>query len=480
MKIAAVLIASSIEELKKQAEVAIESGINVLEFRLDQLTNFSVSKLQSILNEVDKTVILTVRSQWFDEEPLTLAGITRFQLLLQLAELHPDYLDLEYPYDMSLLKKIPSDVGIVVSFMDFDGIAKINYSAIRDVITVRSDAIIKIVATPSSPTDLEKMWFWAQDLREDSIHHVVIGRGKLGKITRTRAIQFRDTWTYGLINKCMFEEYFDGMMTIDELHRAFAPGSVHIGHLGSHSQHNFTIDQLQKLLEKELFPGVLIDTGLSSETDVYDLLKWMAKGLIDAFIIDYQWQKYVVGYLDELDYSVKQTGICTLIVLKDKKLIGYNTYYLTLRSFVLNLTLNEIQNVYLEGVNNIIETAIAFFNLFAENIVIRNRTKSKVNALQDIYPRLLHASETQLHEYQIVVNVVPFGTSNLPKMYPVPKRVISQAKLVVDTIITNNPSPLMNACTDVPFAISGEDFFFKNFFYIVKIIREKQYIEELY
>ena len=67
-----------------------------------------------------------------------------------------------------------------------------------------------------------------------------------------------------------------------------------------------------------------------------------------GFAISMPYKIEVLNYLDDSDITVKKTGSCNTVVLKDSKLYGYNTDYLSIKHF-LELYSIKIPFLYILG-----------------------------------------------------------------------------------------------------------------------------------
>jgi len=94
MKICASLGAKTYTLLKKKAETAIRLGADLVELRLDYLQSFNTEKLRDVIRGIEGRCILTLRSS---KEGGCFRGgeAKRIQLLYQLIDLKPAYIDVE-------------------------------------------------------------------------------------------------------------------------------------------------------------------------------------------------------------------------------------------------------------------------------------------------------------------------------------------------------------------------------------------------
>ena len=66
-----------------------------------------------------------------------------------------------------------------------------------------------------------------------------------------------------------------------------------------------------------------------------------------GFAVSMPFKTDIIQYLDEVDEIVKKTNSCNTVLIKDNKLFGYNTDYMSVRSYLENMydTDNSLSNL---------------------------------------------------------------------------------------------------------------------------------------
>lgn len=163
--------------------------------------------------------------------------------------------------------------------------------------------------------------------------------------------------------------------------------------------------------------------GLDFNYKLFDLQKneliYFIKNLEDNNIIGFNvtipYKEHIINFLDEVMCPAKDIGAVNTVVLKNSKLIGYNTDYL---GFIKSLKVEGIN--YLKGRALIIGNGGAAKSVFfalkdlgIECIDIVGRNKCKV--LQD-FPKVDKIVEfnsiINCNNYNIIVNCTPLGGIN--------------------------------------------------------------------
>ena len=66
-----------------------------------------------------------------------------------------------------------------------------------------------------------------------------------------------------------------------------------------------------------------------------------------GFAVSMPFKSQIIKFLDETDEIVKKVGTCNTVLIKDNRLIGYNTDYLAIESFLNNV--NDLKFIYILG-----------------------------------------------------------------------------------------------------------------------------------
>ena len=66
-----------------------------------------------------------------------------------------------------------------------------------------------------------------------------------------------------------------------------------------------------------------------------------------GFAVSMPFKSQIIKFLDETDEVVKKVGTCNTVLIKDNKLIGFNTDYLAIESFLSNV--DDLKFIYILG-----------------------------------------------------------------------------------------------------------------------------------
>ena len=227
--------------LNHQVELATNLKVNIIEIRVDGLDTIDANQIGQTIANVDIPVILTARSEWKNILIDPPNHNSRKEILLKLIEQKPQYIDLEFPIDISIASQVPKDMHIVLSLLDWDGLAKINLDDAIDLAKKYDNLVVKIVATPRTVSNLKQLWSWSKRLHKEKIPNIIIGMGELGKLTRIKSPEINNAWMYGMLDKDLGEPYLPGMLTIDTLQKAFSDNAWHLSSLGQNTESESSI-----------------------------------------------------------------------------------------------------------------------------------------------------------------------------------------------------------------------------------------------
>lgn len=150
------IAADSLEGMVQKAELAIFSGTELVEFRIDRLmSGITTAEIGERLGRFARRAVMTVRT---DREGGGFSGseVERLRLLTSLARMRPAYLDVELSTakeNERWLGSLPKKVERIISWHDFEGTPDIEY--LRRVCEegLEHGTIAKVVTTATSVED---------------------------------------------------------------------------------------------------------------------------------------------------------------------------------------------------------------------------------------------------------------------------------------------------------------------------------------
>ncbi len=348
--ICAVCYSDTIEGISEQIQLAENLGSNYIEIRVDGLKTIDYLQIKDLISHSSTPVILTSRSEWADLS-IDPPSAGRRDVLNNLIKLNPAFIDLEFPIDTPLISKVPKDMRIILSLIDWDGIVKIAFEESIEIAKKHNNVIVKIIAKPNTVTDLKQLWKWSARLHREKIPKIIIGLGELGKITRIKSLELKNAWMYGKIGKTIGEPYLPGMLNVSTLQQAFGDNAWHLASFGDSNDEESKLCQplFQEIMRLANLSGVYLNLSISNRAELDQLLLWVNDGLLDGVSILNHWKKEVISKLDRLDASVIHTQEVNSVVISKDGLIGYNTDVEAIRRILSPFGIKSIKRVYIEG-----------------------------------------------------------------------------------------------------------------------------------
>ena len=135
------------------------------------------------------------------------------------------------------------------------------------------------------------------------------------------------------------------------------------------------------------------------EKDLKNIIKEIRGDEIVGVNVTVPFKKLIIPFLDELDFSAKETQSVNTLFKVNNKIVGYNTdktgFWDTIRKFyppsndsMMPLPL-EGKYIFILGAGGVTSSIIsALKDEGANNIILSNRTKEKANKLKKLFPEL--------------------------------------------------------------------------------------------
>ncbi|XP_057719134.1 bifunctional 3-dehydroquinate dehydratase/shikimate dehydrogenase, chloroplastic-like [Arachis stenosperma] len=326
------VLGTTVNEMLVDMARAKEIGADLVEIRLDYLTNFNPRfHLQTLIKQCPLPTIVTYRPKW--EGGRYEGDENRRQDALSLAmELGADYIDVElqvaHEFNSSIHGKKPDNFKVIVSSHNFHDTP--SSEAIANLIArIQSTGadIAKIVTTASDITDCARIF---QITVHSQIPTIGIALGERGLLSRLLSPKFGGYLTYGALDADTVSA--PGQTTVKDLlelynFRLIKPDTKVYGIIGKPVGHSKS---------PLLFNAAFKSVGLNA---VY--MHFLVDD-VEKFFNTYSSPDFASGCsctiphkeaalkcMDEVDHIAKKIGAINNIVRRpDGKLIAFNTDYI--------------------------------------------------------------------------------------------------------------------------------------------------------
>jgi len=324
------------EETVKAARAAMKRppGIaDLIELRLDYLRDFDFSNpnsLRVLLEEKPLPVIITCRviseggAQHVDEQ-------IRIRLLVEGAKQLADYCDIEAASYAEAAKLSPDAARLIVSYHNFDE-TPASLDAVYDRVTSLPAALHKIVTQARTIADSLGIFKLLQRARDEGKPLIAMSMGQPGIITRVLGPSRGSFLTYGSLGRG--KESAAGQMTCEELINRYRIRQLSsatvitgiigspVGHSASPAMHNrafgeLNLDFVYLPLEVEDIEEFITRMVRPATRE----MDWNLRG----FSVTIPHKTSIIPLLDDLDQTARAVGAVNTVVIRDGRLIGYNT-----------------------------------------------------------------------------------------------------------------------------------------------------------
>lgn len=162
---------------------------------------------------------------------------------------------------------------------------------------------------------------------------------------------------------------------------------------------------------------------------------------LSGFNVTIPYKQDIIKHLDLLDTSAAEYNAVNTVLIKDTKLIGYNTDCYGFRSALYDAQIDRFDSVLLLGCGGVGRMIAFEAAKRCNNITIAARDKEKAlalcNELREVHPGInadAQALDTIDGSFDLIVNATPVGMFPDVSGCPIGENVISRCKAVFDTI----------------------------------------------
>lgn len=383
----------------------------MIEIRFDYVQEWDQAALENLRKHFPNPMLFSVRT--FSQRGEFIGSSTKYRKLnRRLAEIKPDYLDIEYSAGSSEfveeIRKAHPEIKIILTHHDFEKMPDLPllYEEMRQ---VEADFYMMIVMPHSSAEALYLLHF----MKKNAPKVIAIGMGSYGKVTRILSPAFGGAFIYS--NTSSETQTGLGQVPLTELlyiynHNYLTlesdvygligdPVDKSIGHL-SHNRFLHHLDQSSVYVKFQTTPQ-----------ELPSLLR-MAKIVgIKGLSVTMPLKEAIIPYLDEIDHFAKKAGAVNTVVFEGTKAIGYNTDGKGAMDAIESKMLVKDKKMIFIGAGGAVKAVAAEAISRGAEVVILNRTPERAMDLAhylgcrggslDLMPSVFAAG------YDILVNATP-------------------------------------------------------------------------
>ena len=207
------------------------------------------------------------------------------------------------------------------------------------------------------------------------------------------------------------------------------------GLIGKNIDYSFSVKYFsQKFNNEKIIDSEYVNFDLREIEDFNNIEIFKINGLN----VTIPYKEKIITYLDEIDKAASKIGAVNTILIKDNKLIGYNTDYIGfIESFKNNLNFKNALILGTGGASKAIQYALNIKNI---NFDIGSRKNNKKYISYDLI-------NEKIKDYDLIINTTPLGT--FPDVSKKPKinyNLINENHFCYDLIYNPEKTSFLKEC----------------------------------
>jgi 3-dehydroquinate dehydratase/shikimate dehydrogenase len=321
--ICVVINGTSIEEFRQKL-LTLHPQVDMVELRLDTLQSLDIPAIKELQNDFTLPMIFTLRNQRQGGNYLHSEG-KRLKDLHRLAQLNPEYLDIEYDVPSHTINEIHSQfpqIKIILSYHNFKETPQDLESIYLEM--QRTPAhYYKIAVTPQNILDTLRLLIWAKQAKNDLI---AIGMGPYGQSSRILGPIVGCPMTYAALQG---DHNPLGQLSANTLieryrHHSLSPGTSIYGLIGNPVEQSVSDESHNSYFGKENIDAVYVKFQVNP-SELSDFLKLALQLPIQGLSVTMPLKEHLIPLIDHLDPQASFVGAANTLAFKDLKIFGTNT-----------------------------------------------------------------------------------------------------------------------------------------------------------
>jgi len=410
-----------------------------IELRIDLMERREIQHIRELVHSSDLPTIFTLRRK---DQGGHFSGSEeeRERILLELTQLHPSYVDLEY--DVHFRDKIPSNIRVIASYHNFEKTPEDLHQIFHTMKRFRAD-IYKIVCMARSSLDALRMLIFVKE------HTNVSGicMGKYGTITRILAPVVGNALTYAPFTKK--EATASGQISIPDL--------INIYHFNQLNQRtkiyalignpiNTSIGHLihNAIFQKYKENAVYVKLALLPK-EISTLFTLLPKLPFKGFSVTMPLKECVIPYLERIEHKACKICAVNTLLYRNGKWWGYNTDAEGALDAIENRENVMGKTILILGAGGAAR-ALAYESIKrGGKIIIANRTEKKAKILAKQFTcQWMKLEAISSLKYDILINTTCVGMAPNIENIPISPTHILKRTTIFDIILSPKETRLLH------------------------------------
>ena len=453
--LAAAITAKNVREALNDIKNA--KGADLIELRLDYLDKLNPENIKKIMKFCRKPVIATVRKN--DEGGFhKIDENKRVELIKKCIDYGADFIDIEYSTNKVLLKGIlknKKSSKIIVSYHNFKETPSNLIKTYKNIKKLNPD-LIKIVTNANSVADNFRIFEITKKASKDKKKIIAFCMGSYGQFSRILGNLFGSSITYASVDKG--KESASGQLTLNEMVNSYRIKKINkntkiAGLIGNPVEHSWSHIIHNSAFEKLKVNAVYLKFRVDEFKKFIDYFKKLNSL---GFSVTIPHKIEAMSCLNKIDDKAKKIGAINTIVIRNKRLIGYNTDCDGAIQALKAKTSLKGKNVVILGAGG--SSRAISYGLIQENadVVILNRTTDKAQKIAiDFGCNYGSLNALKKLDYDILINTTPIGMHPNVDEIPIDSGLIKKNKIVFDIVFNPYKTMLLKIaekknCTIIP------------------------------
>jgi 3-dehydroquinate dehydratase/shikimate dehydrogenase len=427
--------------------------IDLVELRLDLLTDEEKGKALQFPDLVDLPVILTCRRE-SDGGNYQGTEKKRLALLEHALDGNYSYIDIEEDIKRSIIfqKAQNKNVQIIRSFHDFESIPSDLYHRISRL--AAKGQIPKVAVYPNSILDVIQLFRIEKELAHIK-KKIIVGMGPYGVPTRILYKRLGSYLTFTSDNEIAPGQI--SAKTMKEVYRAdLVDEKTHIyGIIGNPVLHTKSPYIQNPGFDEIKFNAIYVPFLVDSVRSFFVLAEMLP---IYGFSVTVPHKQAVLPYLGKITREVKQIGACNTVVRAKNLWMGINTdYYGFISPLIHEIEGKSIQSALVVGSGGAARSVVWALRNFGCKVTVVNRNVQKAKTLASETMSAFDSLENayKYENVDLIVQTTPVGMENTKDEDPIPSFHFTKTHYVYELIYAPHYTPLLKRAQQ-----SGSKLFF--------------------
>lgn len=405
--------------------------VDLVELRLDLFENLEITDLKKLRAAFSLPMIFTLRDR-SQGGGYSGSESKRLDEIRSLADLNPEYLDLEYHVPLHFIREISTlhpEIKLIISYHNFSETPE-DLNLIYKKLMQLPGAFYKIAVQAQSSIDALRI---LQFLKECDGNVTAIAMGPDGQLSRVLGPVFGSKITYACLSSD--EETAPGQINVQTLIEKYRLRSITsntqlLGLIGDPIENSVSDESHNFLMEKCGFDAIYVKMRISIKElpQFFDLAKILGfKGLSVTMPL----KEKVIEHVDFIDSQTAEIGAINTIIFENGKLKGCNTDGFGALNSIEEAVLVKGKRIIILGAGGAAKSIAHEAIQRGAKVIILNRSEEKARLLGEKLGCLGKGLDTMevfsVEGYDILINCTP-SSMPIDAAYIIPNAIVMDIK----------------------------------------------------